>query len=118
MESPISAITSATFSGGTPISFFYFGGVDDQIGLVRAAAGAQHADAAADELHHVFVAGDDVDVEVALGGLARQRADHVVGFVARDFDGGQAHGFAEAANKGKLDRRDLRAWAGAGLCIR
>ena len=45
---------------------FYFGGVHDEIAFVRAAAGAQHEDASADELHHVFVAGDDVDVQVTL----------------------------------------------------
>ncbi len=98
--------------------FFYFCGVDDEIAFVRAAAGAQDEDASADELHHVLVAGDDVDVQVTRGGLARQRADYVIGFVAVDFDGGQAHGFAEAAHEGKLDRQDPRAWAGAGLCIR
>ncbi len=72
-------------------------------GFAGALAGAQDADAAADQLHHVFVAGDDVDVDVAAAGLLGQRADDVVGFVARNFDDGQAHGFAEAAHKGKLN---------------
>ena len=56
-----------------------------------------------DELQHVLVAGDDEDVEILLGGLARQSADHVVGFVAGIFQDGQAHGFAIAAHEGNLD---------------
>ena len=45
--------------------FFDFGGIEDDIGLAGALAGPQDANAAADQLHHVFVAGDDVDVDVA-----------------------------------------------------
>ena len=42
-----------------------------------------------------------------VGGLARERADHVVGFVAGIFEDRQAHGFAIAADEGKLQRKIL-----------
>ncbi len=85
--------------------FFDLGGVEYDIGLGGALAGTQDANTAADQLHHVFVAGDDVDVDVAAAGLLGERADDVVGFVAGNLDDGQAHGFAEAAHKGNLNEK-------------
>jgi hypothetical protein len=101
--------------------FFDLGFVHHDVRFGRARSGAQHAHAPADQLHHVFVAGDDGHVELALIGLARECADDVVGFVTRRFEHGQAHGFANFSHVGQLHgeifghRRALRLVFGEEL---
>ena len=70
----------------------------------------------ADELHQVFVAGDDNHVEIFLGRLARERADNVVRFVSGIFEDGQTHRLAIPAHERESERRGRRASAGAALC--
>ncbi len=55
-----------------------------------------------DELHHVLVAGDDEDLMVMLGGLARERADNVVGLEALGRKDGNAQRLQRAADVGNL----------------
>ena len=81
---------------------FHFGGIHHQVALRGALSGAKHANASADELHHVFIAGDDVNIEIAFCGLARKAPDHVIGLVARAFDHGQAHGVTQAPHQRNL----------------
>ena len=73
--------------------------IDDQIAFCR----VEQTDRSAHELHQVLVASDYVDLEILLPGLACQRADYVVGFVAWVFKDGQPHGVAIAANEGHLN---------------
>ena len=80
--------------------FFDFFLVNDEVGL----GWIEHADLGGDELHEVLVARDDENLEILLGGLAGERADNVVCFVAGIFEDGQAHGLAKAADVGELYR--------------
>ncbi len=66
--------------------------------------GVDQGDVRADQLRHVLVAGGNHHVAFFAGGLARQRADHVVGFDA--FDAQQRE--AQRANAG-VQRLDLVA---------
>ncbi len=98
---------------GNPHRLLNFGRVNDHVGFARALAGPQDANPAAHELHHVFVAGDDVNVDVAARRLAGERADHVIGLIPGNFDNGQAHGFAQAPNKRNLNKKLI----GHGLAL-
>ena len=69
--------------------------------LVRARCGSS-ATSVADELHHVLVGGDQDDVEARRRGLARQRADDVVGLVVLELEARDAERLDRA-----LDVRDL-----------
>ena len=55
----------------------------DHFRLLAAGLRVVDPDAVAHELHQVFVAGHDRDVQPLFGGAFRQRGDHVVGLVAR-----------------------------------
>ncbi len=61
-------------------------GVENQIVLLR----VKHLHLSRDELHHVFVAGDDEDLVPQFSSLSRQRADDVVGFESLGFENGYA----------------------------
>ena len=98
MVSPISASTSTTCSGATPNFSFTPGGVVPGAFVAR----VEDADAVADELEEVLVARDDRDLEAGRRRLLRQRADHVVGFVA--FGGEDRH--AERLAR-RVHHRDL-----------
>ena len=67
-------------------NFLDFGGIADQVVLW----GIQHADAGADQLHHVLVAGDDEYRIAVIYCLPSQRADYVVGFEAGELEDGDA----------------------------
>ena len=64
--------------------------------------GVEDGDVLVDELHHVFVGADDVDVVAHGAELAGERADDVVGFVALVVEDGDAEGFEGAADVGLL----------------
>ena len=78
IESPISASTSHTCSGATPNFCLHALGVVPRALVARVV----DADAVADELEEILVAGDDRRLHAVRGGLRRQRPDHVVGFEA------------------------------------
>ncbi len=90
-------------------NFLDFGGVADQVVLGR----IEHADAIADQLHHVLVAGDDKDRVAGVDRLARQSADHVVGLEAGRFEHGNAISLERAPDVGNL----LRQIVGHGRAI-
>src|SRR6266446_8113367 len=74
-------------------NFFHLGGVADQIVLRR----IQDLNVSIDELHHVFVTGDDIDGVLRGSGFAGESADDVVGLKAGKFKDGDAVGFEGAA---------------------
>ena len=111
MESPRSAITSTTRSGGTPENFFYFGRITNQIIFRR----VQDEDFVVDQLHHVLVAGDDIDRMRGLGSFARQGADYVVGFESREFQDRNAIGLQRAPDVGHLLDQILRHGCAVGF---
>ncbi len=90
--------------GGNTHDLLDFLFVDEEIVFRR----VQDLHAPADQLQQVLVAGDDQDIEILLGGLARQRANDVVGLVPRNFQDGQAHGLAVAADVGQLHAEVFR----------
>ena len=85
-------------------NFLDLGRVANQIVLW----GIQDADAVADELQHVLVAGDDVHGISRCHCLMRQRADYVVGFESRLFQNGNTVCLKRAPNVGKLLRQIVR----------
>ena len=96
--SPRRAITSTTRFGWHAENLFYLRGIREQVVL----RWIQHPHPVVDQLHHVFVAGDDEDGIILLGGLARQGADHVVGLEARCLEDGNTIGLERAADVGNL----------------
>ena len=66
-----------------------------------------------DQLHHVFVAGDDVDGMRSIRGFAGERADQVVGLEAGEFENRDAIGLERAADVRKLLRQVL--WHGGAV---
>src|SRR5450755_530754 len=66
--------------------------------------GIQHGDLLADDLHHVFIAGDDDHLHASLLRPAGDGSNYIVGLAARIFEDGNPHGFQDAA-----DVRDLLA---------
>ena len=99
-----------TRSGGTPRVGFDAGGVEDEVVFGR----VEDADVLVDELHHVLVGGDDVDVVAERGELAGEGADDVVGLEALVVEDGDAEGFERAADVGQLlgevGRASRRGW--------
>ena len=61
-----------------------------------------------DQLHHVLVAGDDHGLEPGGARLRGERADHVVGLHARDFDHRQAEGVDDPADVAELGAELVR----------
>ena len=96
--SPRRAITSTTFSGGTPSVSVDLGGIENQVVFLR----IEDLHLRRDQLHHVLVAGDDEDLVLLLGGLAGQGADHVVGLEALGLKDGNAQRLERAADVGNL----------------
>ena len=84
--------------GGDAEDFFYLGCVEDEVVLRR----VEDGDVLVDELHHVLVGGDDVDVVAEGGELAGEGADDVVGLEALVVEDGDAEGFEGAADVGLL----------------
>src|SRR6202051_3200886 len=84
-------------------NFFDVGGVADQIVFGR----VQDLHVVVDELHHVFIAGDNVDAIIRGGGFAGEGSDHVIGLEAGEFEDGDAVGFEGAADVGNLLRKIL-----------
>src|SRR5207237_5217520 len=72
----------------------YLGLVTHGLDVVRATRRLQHPDSLADQLEHVFVAGDDQDLHAFFGALLRQRADDVVRLEAFFLDDGKAQRLA------------------------
>ena len=72
--------------------------VENQVVFLR----IEHLHLRRDKLHHVLVAGDDEDLVSALGSLARQGADHVVGLESLHLENGDVQRFKRAANVGDL----------------
>ncbi len=87
---------------------FYFRVINDQVRLIGPRAGAQHAHFAADQLHHVLVASHQENFEPRLGSLLRERAHHVVGLEAVEFQYRQLHGFAHPPHVGQLHGKLVR----------
>ena len=90
---------------------FDAGWVEDQVVL----GGVEDADVLVDELHHVLVGGDDVDVVSLLGEAAGEGADDVVGFVAGEVEDGNVEGFEGAADVGLLLGEVWRSFGAGGL---
>ena len=82
------------FCGRHAENFFDLGGIEDEIIF----GGVEDADVLGDELHHVLVRRDDVDVVAERGELVRERADDVVGLEAFVVKDGDAEGFERAAD--------------------
>ncbi len=97
------------FFRGNTENFFNLGGVANQIVLGR----IEHADAVADQLHHVLIAGDDKYRVACVDGFASQRADHVVSLEARRFEHGNAIGLQRSPDVRNL----LRQIVGHGRAI-
>ena len=82
-------------AGNAP--FFEDGGDVEDFDIIAFAPGAVHMDALGDELPEVFVGGDHVDgLKVFFFGAVCEGADDVVGFVAVEFEYGDAEGFGDA----------------------
>ena len=75
-----------------------FGSIADQVVLGR----IEHADAVADQLHHVLVAGNHKDRIARVDGFARQRADHVICLEAGCFEHRNAIGLKRSPDVGHL----------------
>ncbi len=60
--------------------------------------GLRDGDSFVDELHHVFVGGDDVDVMAEGGEFVGERADDVVGFEALVIENWDAEGLQGTAD--------------------
>ncbi len=103
MLSPRRAITSTTFSGGTPRTSSTLAAIEDQVVLLR----IEDLHMRRDELHHVLVAGDDEDLVATLGSFAGQCADHVVGLEADSLENGNVQCLERAANVGDLAAKIL-----------
>ena len=82
----------------------HFFRIENQVVFLR----IQDLYALGNQLHHVFVAGDDEDLVLLLGRFARQRADHVVGLKALGLENGNAQRFKRAANIWNLAPQILR----------
>ena len=85
-------------------NFLNLGGIANQIIFGR----VQDLNFVVDQLHHVFVARDDVDGVRSLCGFAGEGADQIVGFEAGEFENGDAIRFERAPDIGKLLRQILR----------
>ncbi len=79
-------------------NFLHLGGVADQVVLGR----IQDLNVFIDELHHVFVAGDNVDGVLRGRGFPGEGADDVVSLKAGKFEDGDTVGFEGAADVGNL----------------
>ena len=90
---------------------FDAGGIEDEVVL----GGVQDGDVLVDELHHVLVGGDDVDVVAERGELAGEGADDVVGLEALVVEDGDAEGFERAADVGLLLDEVGRGLGAVGL---
>ncbi len=100
-----------TRSGGTPRISSTFVRVADQVVLGR----IQYQDAIVDQLQHVLVARDHIHQIRLRGGLAGQGADHVIGFVAREFEDGNAVSLERAPDVGHLLHQFRRHLTAIGL---
>ena len=98
MESPISARTSTTWSGRHAELLGHARGIEPGALVARVV----DADAVADQLEEVLVAGDDRHLEAGRRRLRRQRADHIVGLEARAGEDGHAHRLARLVHPGDL----------------
>jgi hypothetical protein len=87
------------------------GGIEDEIVLCR----VEDGDVFGDELHHVLVGGDDVDVVAEGGELVRERADDVVGLEAFVVEDRDAEGLEGAADVGLLLDEVGRGLGACGL---
>ncbi len=76
--------------------------IHDNVALEAARTGAQRSHILSDELHHVLVVGHDQHFQIVLSGFYRHRADHIVRFVAFDFEHRQTHRLAQPADEGQL----------------
>ena len=111
MESPRRAMTSMTRSGGTPRMASTPAGSRMRLSLV----GIEDGDVFVDELHHVLVGRDDVDVVAERGELAGEGADDVVGLEAFVVEDGDAEGLEGAADVGLLLDEVRRRLGAVGL---
>ena len=99
--SPLSATKSVHCSGVTP----YFSTTRSRVVAADVgdpAARHHHADAVADELEHVPVAGDDDDLVALRSRLLRERREEVVGLVALELDDRDAHRLEHLADEREL----------------
>ncbi len=98
VESPISACTSITLSGGDAEFLHHLGGADAAV-----LHGVVHDDAVVDELHQVLVGGDDGGGGAGFARLAHIGRDQVVGLEAGLLEARQVEGAHRVA-----DQRELR----------
>ena len=104
IESPISAITSATFSGGTPmISSTFFSSITRSF-FAGFSMRTRPPTSCIRSLSLVTMKTS----RSSLRGLARERADHVVRFVAGIFEDGEAHRLAVAPHERNLHGKVVR----------
>jgi len=80
---------SMTRSGGTPRISSTLAASQIRLSVRR----IENLNVVVDELHHVLVAGDDIDAIGRGCGFAGESADHVVGFEAGEFENRDAIGF-------------------------
>ena len=90
---------------------------DDFDSFVAAFALFVDIDVRTDQLAIVLVRRDHEHFESGFGRFARQRADHVVGFVSGDFDHRDSHRFEELLNVRNRDDDVLRRFAAVGFVV-
>ena len=98
IESPISASTSTTCSGDTP-NFSFTPAASNQ---VPSSLRVVDLDPVVHQLEEVLVAGDDRHLEAGIGGLLRQRPDHVVSLVPLRRENRHAHRLARLVHPRNL----------------
>ena len=97
VESPASACTSTTLSGGTP-NF----SITSSRPIFFDFMASNMTTPGTHELHQVLVGGDDRDVAAGVDDLARVRRDEVVGLVALLLDAGDVEGLHRVADEREL----------------
>jgi hypothetical protein len=103
VESPASAWTSTTFSGGTP-NFSITSAITDAAVL----HGVVHRDAVGHELHQVLVGGNDGRNGAPLAGLAYIGRDQIIGLEADLLEAGQVERAHRLADQRKLRDQIVR----------
>jgi hypothetical protein len=89
-------------------NFLHFRSIDDHVVLHPAGSRPQHANAVADQLHHVFVVRDQQYIQLLFRALLRQRAQNIVGFKSVVFQNRHLQRFAQTPHVRDLQRQFVR----------
>ena len=91
----------------------------DLVGVVEQVAlhGVEHVDVVADELRQILVARDNVDVDVAAGGLLGEGTDDVIGLIAVTGENGNVDRLEQAFDVGQLQEQVVGRFVAVGLVV-